>query len=592
MTTRSAPARTLDVLERFAAAVTAWPRRTAVVAPERTLTFAELNTAVDRVARLLAANGIRPGSVVGLGLPRCADQVVAILAVLRTGAAYVPLDPGYPPARLTFMIVDAGIDLVLVDGDPPGWAGRVPTLRLDTASPAETLDPVDVGTADPAYVIYTSGSTGRPKGVMVSRGAVAHLLDSLESAGVYPSAPAVVGWNASVSFDASVQQWLRVCRGDTLVVLPERLRIEPAQLGDYLREHAVTELDATPSHWAVLAEHCTPDAAGSGPRPLRLLIGGEALSKQLWTELAAAKAAGLVEAVNLYGPTETTVDATATTVTGPEPHIGTALPGVTAHVLGTDLCPVPDGEPGELHLSGPGVAIGYLNRPGLTAQRFVADPNGSGTRMYRTGDLVRRRPDGNLDYLGRLDRQVKVSGQRVELGEIEAAVQAHPGVGTAVVLPHEGPSGEVLVAWYTSRNGQQPDASEVCESVASRLPSMLVPAAFTAVASLPRTPNGKLDVAALPTPFPAQDAQPDADDTEPAGPIEPLIAEAWREVLGRDRVLATDNFFTLGGHSLMALKVVATLRRRLGMTVPTKMVYRHPRLRDLAAQLTTQLPGG
>jgi amino acid adenylation domain-containing protein len=593
MLTSSAPARPVDVLERFASAVAADPGRTAVVAPDRTLTFADLETAVADAAGQLAARGIGPGSLVGLALRRSADQIIAILAVLRAGAAYLPLDPGYPAARLEFMVADAGVDLLLTGDDArPAWAGEVLCQRLGPAGSA--AEPVRAPTsADPAYVIYTSGSTGRPKGVVVGRAALAHLLTSLEQGGVYPDESAVVAWNASVSFDASVQQWLRVCRGDTLVVLSEQLRLEPAQLGDYLREHGVTDLDTTPSHWAVLAEHWTPAAERTGP--LRLLIGGEPLPERMWEELSAARSAGLVAAVNLYGPTETTVDATAAAVTSAGPHIGTPLPGVVAHVLDDRLRPVLDGEVGELYLGGSGVAIGYLNRPGLTAQRFVPDLTGAG-RVFRTGDLVRRRVDGNLDFLGRVDRQVKISGLRVELGEIEDAVRAHPAVSTAVVLARDGAGGQRLVAWYTGRDGDPPAASEVRDAAASRLPTALVPVAFIPVPGrLPRTANGKLDVAALPDLFPdgpVSDTDDIADEAEPTGPIEPLIAEAWREVLGRDRVLATDDFFTLGGHSLMALKVVTTLRRRLGMVVPTKMVYRHPRLRDLAAELTSRLSDG
>ncbi len=585
----SAPAQPLDVLERFAAAVAAGPRRAAVVAPDHTLTFADLDTAVAGATGQLVARGIGPGSLVGLSLPRCADQVVAILAVLRAGAAYLPLDPDYPAARLEFMVTDAGVDLVLTGaGDTPAWAGEVPCTHLNPAGPTgRPAEPARAPTsADPAYVIYTSGSTGRPKGVMVGRGALAQLLAALEHGGVHPDEPAVVGWNASISFDASVQQWLRVCRGDTLVLLPARLRLEPTQLGEYLRHHRVTDLDVTPSHWAVLAEHCTPSAGRTAP--LRLLIGGEPVPERMWEELSAARSAGLVEAVNLYGPTEATVDATAATVAGAGPHIGRPLPGVGAHVLDDKLHPVPDDEIGELYLSGSGVAIGYLNRPGPTAQRFVPDPTGAG-RMFRTGDLVRRRADGNLDFIGRVDRQVKISGLRVELGEIEAAMCSHPEVETAVVLPRDGARGSLLVAWYTGRDGRPPAESDVRDAVADRLPAALVPVVFTpVVGQLPRTANGKLDVAALPDP--TRETENIADGADPTGPIEPLIAEAWREVLGRDQVLATDDFFALGGHSLMALKVVTTLRRRLGMVVSTKMVYRHPRLRDLAAELTCRLP--
>lgn len=579
---RTAP----DVLALLADAVAANPLRPAVVAPDATLTFAALAAAVTRMARLLAARGVGPGSLVGISLPRCSGQVVAVLAVLRAGAAYVPLDPSYPATRLASTVADARVELVLTDGTVPPWAGSVPVLGTGDDGVAAGGRPMDLPPSDPAdaaYVIHTSGSTGRPKGVVVDRGALAHLLTALERSGVLPTEPAVVAWNASISFDASVQQWVRVCRGDTLVLLPEELRTEPEQLAAYLRRHGVTDIDATPSHWAVLAEHLT-----AGP-PLRLLIGGEAVPREMWAELDRARAAGLVEATNVYGPTETTVDATAAPVTGAGPHIGVPLPRVRTYVLDEALRPVPDGE---LYLAGPGVAQGYLNRPDLTACRFVADTVArDGSRMYRTGDLVRCRPDGNLDYRGRADRQVKVHGMRVELGEVEAAIQAHPGIGAAGVAVHvDEHRGPVLVAWYAGRGGTAPEPEAVRAIVSRLLPAALVPAVFTPLRALPRTVNGKLDTAALPAPVLGGPATGRAAGDEPSGPIEPLIARAWQEVLGTEHVLATDDFFQLGGHSLMALKVVSTLRRRLGITASTRMVYQHPRLRDLASHLAAANP--
>ena len=590
----------VDPVARFEEAVRRHPDRIAVRDRTEALTFAQLDRRTARLAGLLAAHR---GGRVGVGLGRGATQLVALLAVWRAGAAYVPLDPKYPRERLEFMAADAGLRIVLAQAGFPELPARIAVLDpqralsdLDApdedrrAGSAPAARPAHPALLDPAYVIYTSGTTGRPKGVEATRVGVAGLLSALEEAGIYDPEPRVVGWNASMSFDASVQQWARVCRGDTIVVLDDESRTDADRLRSLLDTAGVQDLDLTPSHWELI-RGCLPQ------RPVRLFMGGEPVPPATWRELAEASAGGRLSAVNLYGPTECTVDATAAWITGDSPHIGRELPGTAAYVLDQQLRPLAEpGGLGELYLSGRGLALGYLDRPGLTSARFVADPFGPpGTRMYRTGDLVRRRPGGELDYAGRSDTQVKLRGYRIELSEIEAVLGRHPGVATAVVAVHRDTSaGERLVAYFTraaasaTGSGFQPaqDAESVdAESGALRahcaaaLPEIMVPAVYLCLDAIPLTVNGKVDRDRLPEP-PAE--RPGAGD-DPEGVVEELIASAWSEVLGRDRVGADDDFFALGGHSLLALRVVGRLKRELGVVLPTAEVYRHPRLRDLAA---------
>ncbi|WP_103535332.1 non-ribosomal peptide synthetase [Streptomyces sp. SM11] len=584
-TARAVPDRAADdPLLRFQRAVTAHPNRTALTTPagER-LTFSALDARARLLASALAAAGVRPGAAVGVSLDRGPHLVTALLAVWRVGAAYVPLDPAHPAERLDHMVADAGISVVVAAGEGHDRAGRVRVVAPDSGA-VFPVPEAAVPPGAPAYVIYTSGSTGRPKGVTVTRGGVAHLMRSLEEGGVYADTPGRVAWNASISFDASVQQWVRVCRGDGLLLLTDELRAEPEALGAYLAEHGATDLDTTPAHWTALRDQVVAAAALLPDRPLRLFVGGEAIPPAMWADLAELSDRGLVSAVNLYGPTECTVDATAGRVTGDGPHIGPPLPGVGAYVLDDALRP---SDEGELYLTGPGLAEGYRHRPALTSERFPADPFGPpGSRMYRTGDRARWRADGTLEYLGRVDHQVKVNGFRVELGEIETALTDHHEVSAAVVVVRRDTAGATLAGYVVPRAGAVLDLPRLRERLAARLPAYMLPS-LTGLAALPLSVGGKVDRSALPEP--AIDGAGDpagtgSGDVLPEGEFETTVATAWEEVLGRTKVLATDDFFALGGHSLMALRVVADLKRRLGVVIPTKLVYRHPVLRDLARE--------
>ncbi|MEU9252087.1 non-ribosomal peptide synthetase [Streptomyces sp. NPDC048270] len=561
VTTTPPPAAAPGLLARLAEVVAGQPGRAAVHAVDGSLDFAALERRTAALARALRAQGVRRGDRVGVHLARTCDLPVALLATWRAGAAYVPLDPAYPAERIAFMAADARLAAVVsTDAAPPVPAG-VAVVRPDADAPEpDTGGPAAGFTPHPldsAYVIYTSGSTGRPKGVEVPHGAVADLAAALELSGAYRPEPGVVAWNASVSFDASVQQWIRICRGDTLVVIDDARRAEPALLVRLLAEHGVTDLDLTPSHWQLLREPL------AGARVPRLFMGGEPVPARTWRELADAG----IDALNLYGPTECTVDAITTPVTGPGPHLGEPLPGVRVHLLDGRLAPVTAaGAVGELYLAGPGLAHGYPGHPGLTAGRFVADPFAPepGARMYRTGDQARRSAEGLLEYVGRVDRQVKLRGFRIELGEVEHALGALPGVGAAAVTVHEAAPGDHRLAGYVTGAAVRP--ADLLAELRRTLPAHLVPSTVTVLDALPLTPNGKVDHRALPAPAAARAAGPDAaSGTDARGGVDEQVAEVWRTVLGVPDVEPTDSFLGLGGHSLAALRVVHLLRRKLNV---------------------------
>jgi amino acid adenylation domain-containing protein len=540
---------TEEVLARFHQAVAAWPDRVAVRDWSTSLDFAELDRLTAHLSVVLRRHGVRRGDHVGVSMARGARVVVALLAIWRAGAAYVPLDPAYPAERRRFMASDAGVRLALDDS-----VVMDALTRLDSESSSDVQTDVD----DAAYVIYTSGSTGRPKGVVGTRGGVATLLTALERTGMYAPEHRVVGWNASMSFDASVQQWARVCRGDTIVVIDERRRTDPGALAAYLDEHGVQDLDLTPSHWDLLG----PAVLGGR----RLFVGGEPVPEPMWREICSRVADGEIEAINLYGPTECSVDATAAWFAGAGPHIGGPLPGFRAYVLDDGLRPAFSGE---LCLAGPGVTRGYFGRPGLTASRFVPDPFvGNGQRMYRTGDRVRWRDDGVLEFVGRIDRQVKLNGHRVELGEVEAALAAVPGVDRAVAVVLDGQ----LVAYYAGSLLPQ----EVLRHLAAALPASMLPAVCVPLVALPLTVHGKVDVDALPT-VPAASTGARAD-------VGGAISQAWAEVLDVAQPVGPDaDFFALGGSSRSAVRVVARIRGELGVSLTIRELYRNPRLEALAA---------
>ncbi|MFG2091674.1 amino acid adenylation domain-containing protein [Spirillospora sp. NPDC048824] len=570
--------------DRFQVAVAERPNATAVVDGDRTLTFAELDRCVERVARSVAAAGAGADDVVGLLLPRSADLLAAILGVQRAGAAFLPLDPQYPTERLAYLVRDSGLRLIVAEAEVPAeirepvtvlHVDGVPSQARSTALSAPHPDQT-------AYVIYTSGSTGRPKGVQVTHGSLARLLTGLEEAGTIRPGTSRVGWNASPSFDASVQQWMRVCRGDTVVILPEEIRRSPEEFAKAVADHTLSDLDLTPSH----AEQMVDLIAAATPAHarLRLWIGGEQIPARLWHRLAEHPA---IDAVNVYGTTETTVDTTWARIdaTG-TPFLGEVLPGQHVRVLDAALQLVPQGTPGDLYISGTSLARGYLDRPALTARSFLPDPWGAdGARMYRTGDRGRWTADGRLEFLGRDDHQVKIRGYRVELGEVEAVLGEFPELLECAVVLRELEGMAVLAAYV--RLTPAATVQDLRAHTEHHLPEWMRPSTYTALEALPSTPSGKVDRRALaelePVDAGSRIPGPDQADGAPRTATEELLIRISEEVLGVEGLLPTSNFFQSGGHSLLAIRLVARLKRHAQLTIPMTAVFENPILRDLAA---------
>ncbi|MYW11844.1 amino acid adenylation domain-containing protein, partial [Streptomyces sp. SID2563] len=561
----------------------------ALVCGEVSLSYAELDVRANRLAQELRARGAGPERLVAVALPRSADLVVAILAVLKSGAAYAPVDPEYPAARIAYLLDDARPVLTVTDTRtgqrlPADTGGRLvlddpeTSARIDGCPATDPMVPADP--AQPVYVIYTSGSTGRPKGVVVTHSGLVNLY-AHHGPLVSPAGERLrVGLTTSVSFDASLDQLFAVFAGHELHVLDEATWTDPRAFLDYAARCGLDYVEATPSYLAVLVDQGLLD--GSGPRPSLVAAGGEPVPQQLWERMRAAE--GTV-CLNLYGPSECTVNsATAAVTSSPRPVIGGPVGNARLYVLDGALRPVPSGVTGELYIAGTGLARGYLHRPGLTAGRFVADPYGpGGTRMYRTGDLVRWNAEGSLEFLGRTDDQVKVRGFRIEPGEIEAVLAERQDIArTAVVVRQGGTQGPRLVAYVQPAAGTAPQTEELRAHLRERLPEYMVPSAFVLLDALPLTPNGKLDRRALP--------EPDAATTAgraPRTPEEHVLAGLFAEVLGVPRVGADDDFFALGGHSLLATRLVARVRTTLGVELALPALFRTPTVAGLAAGLST-----
>ncbi|MEU8300454.1 amino acid adenylation domain-containing protein [Micromonospora sp. NPDC048909] len=580
----AAPAdRTVVDLIRAHAAAT--PDAVAIRDAGRSLTYRQLDERSARLAARLRAAGAGPERLVGVALPRGADVVVAMLAVLRAGAAYVPLDPGYPPRRLADLMADSAAEVVLtsaaVADTLPAGAYRV--LRVDDpdAGPAPgDREPTPVPAGGLAYVLHTSGSTGRPKGAMIEhRSLAAHATWFADRHGITPADRLLV--LASPSFDLFGQEvYPALVAGATLVIAPPAGALDPDAVLDTVRAERVTLLSCVPTVLRHLVAH--PGLAAADELRQVVCIG-----EQLDGDVAAGLAAiHQVPLHNLYGPTETTIAVSAYTVRpgaarpGPVP-IGVPMPGAQLYVLDERGEPAPVGVPGHLHVGGGPVGRGYLRRPAETAAAFVPDPFGPpGARLYRTGDRCRWRADGALEFLERLDRQVKVNGARVELGEIETALRAQPGVRqAAVAVRPDGHGGQRLVGYLTGHV----DAAALRAALRDVLPPHLVPTAFVALDALPLMPSGKLDVAALPEPTDAGDAP--GSFTAPRTGAEELVAAAWTEVLGIDRIDVHDNFFDQGGHSLLASRAVTRLGVLLDLDVPIHLLFANPTVAELAVEV-------
>ncbi|MET7808270.1 amino acid adenylation domain-containing protein [Micromonospora chersina] len=566
---------TVDCLHRMVAAQAArTPEAEAVRHGDRVLSYRQLDEAANRLARVLLRRGVTREDRVGVCLPRTPELVVALLAVLKAGAAYVPLDPAYPPARVAFMATDSAVRLVLTRAD---LADRFPA----TAVAVDRLDPVEDATdpaapshpEDLAYVIYTSGSTGRPKGVAIEHRSASVLMhwvrqtfDDAELGGLLAA--------TSVCFDLSVFEIFGpLCWGGRVLLVDDVLALA-APGADKL---PVTLVNTVPS---AMGELLTASALPAGVRTV--CLAGEpltaALAARVWSRPHVRRLC------NLYGPSEDTTYSTWAEVPpdSGDPPIGRPLPRTRAYVLDPDGQPVPPGEPGELHLAGAGLARGYLDRPEETRARFLPDPFRPGERMYRTGDRVRLRPDGQLAYLGRLDDQVKLRGYRIELGEVAARLAALPGVREATAAVRPGPSGDPLLVGYLV--GERRD--DVRARLAEVLPAPLVPATLVWLDRLPTLPNGKVDRAALPAPTLGDDTGTGAALDGTAG----TVAAVWRDLLGVPITGADSDFLALGGDSLLAVRCATRLAAATGRPVQPADLFAHPTVAALAAHLDGLAP--
>ncbi|OEV05565.1 non-ribosomal peptide synthetase [Streptomyces oceani] len=571
------------------AAVT--PSRTALVTADGSVTFGGLATRVDAVARRLAVAGVRRGERVAVALPRSPRQISAIFGVLRAGAVYVPLDPSHPAERNARILESAQPSVLLTErGYAPSLpASRTSALFLDD-QPVEvarvTPEPPNEGPygTDPAYVLYTSGSTGVPKGVVIEHRSLANLLRNhgrqlIEPAEHGNNGRALrVALTAAATFDASWDPLLWMVAGHELHLADDETRRDPEALVTFLHEHRIDVIETTPSFIEQLRA-CglfAPDR----PWPRVVALGGEPVNDALWRELAAIPG---VAFWNLYGPTETTVDSVTAPVTADQPpNIGHAVAGMRARVLDPQLGPTPPGVTGELYVAGVGVARGYDAATGMTAERFLADPFGApGSRMYRTGDLVRRLADGTLSFVGRTDTQVKVRGFRVETGEVEAALTAHPGIHSAAVTVQTEPGGGRLVAWAVPQTDAAPSSEQLHAFVASRLPGYMTPSHLSLVSRIPLTAHGKTDFASLPE---AQLAEP-ASGEPPRTPQEEILCALYAECLRVPSVGRDADFFILGGHSLLATKLVNRIRTAFGAELPVRALFEDPTPARLAQHL-------
>ncbi|BAZ25556.1 amino acid adenylation domain-containing protein [Kalymmatonema gypsitolerans NIES-4073] len=580
------------------------PDAVAVVFGSEQLTYKQLNQRANQLAHYLRELGVKPDALVGICVERSLSMVVGLLAILKAGGAYVPLDPAYPQERLSYILSDAQVSVLLTDSSQKTSSPQLPInkdVREDMVSPLQvvcidtdwqsiathsTENPAPCSTVDHlAYVIYTSGSTGKPKGVQIPHGAVVNFLTSMQRQPGLTQADVVLAVT-TISFDiATLELYLPLITGARIDLVTREVASDGRLLSEQIAAGGATVMQATPATWRMLL------AAGwSGVPGLKILCGGEALPSDLAQQLLATGAA----IWNMYGPTETTVWSTvfevpATQLSQTSIPIGRPIANTQIYLLDSHLQPVPIGVPGELHIGGDGLARGYLNRPELTAEKFIRNPfsQEKGSRLYKTGDLARYLPDGNIDYIGRIDNQVKIRGFRIELGEIEAVLRQHPSVLQAVVIAREDVPGDKRLVAYVVVTPEDvpPSLSELRHFLKEQLPDYMVPTAFVFLDTLPLTPNGKIDRRALPAPD-TSDFISDNNFVAPRNSTEEVLAAIWAQVFGLERVGIHDNFFELGGHSLLATQVISRIRQALGVEIPIQLLFETPTIADIATAIT------
>jgi amino acid adenylation domain-containing protein len=573
------------------------PDAVGVVFGNDQISYRALNERANQLARHLQERGVSRETLVGIFLERSINMVIALLGVLKAGGAYIPLDPAYPGERIGFILEDAGVDLLLTQQD------LLPLLPAQSAT-AIDLDAVQneiskqsksapAGAASPenlAYVLYTSGSTGRPKGVQITHANLVNFLASMQHEPGLGASDTLLAVT-TLSFDiAGLEIYLPLISGAKVVLASRAEASDGRRLLQLMQRQRPTVMQATPATWRMLI-----DAGWEGSPELRVLCGGEALAG----DLAAPLLPRCAQLWNMYGPTETTIWSSvyrvqSASATAP---IGKPIANTTFYILNADVQPVPVGVAGELYIGGEGVAKGYLRRPELTAEKFVADPFGRPVdarpvaRLYRTGDLVRYLPDGNVQYLGRTDFQVKIRGFRIELGEIESALTQHPAVQQAVVAAREdSPGDKRLVGYIVAKPGSHLNITEARAHLKQSLPDYMLPAALVELESLPLTPNGKVDRKALPKP----DFQPatSAAAVPPRDELEANLVKIWQEILKAESIGVTDNFFDLGGHSLMAVRLMEEIRKLIGVEIPLTALFQGATIEHLASIVrgTTTVP--
>jgi amino acid adenylation domain-containing protein len=580
----------------FERQVAATPNAIAVEHNERRLTYAELNARANQLAHHLSSLGVGPENLVGICVERSIEMLVAVMATLKAGGAYLPLDPTYPEARLDFMLRDSDAKVVISQerllGVFPNYTGATVCFDrdralIDSCSPDNLTQSADAGNV--AYVIYTSGSTGIPKGTLIEHRSLVSFVNAARHEYGISAADRVLQF-ASLNFDTSAEEiFPALVTGATVVLRTDSMLSSARDFLGACAELRISVLDLPTAYWHELTAELGTDHLQL-PESLRLvIIGGE---KALPERLAAwrQRASGEVRLLNTYGPTETTIVATTCDIANTrleanrEVPIGRPLQNTLAYVLDSALRPVPVGVPGELYLGGEGVARGYLNRPELTAEKFVANPfaDKRAPRLYRTGDVVRYQPDATIEFLGRIDNQVKIRGFRVETGEIEQALRTHEQVSDAIVLVHEDEDGDKrLVAYVVSLTSAYPNTTELRDHLVARLPAYMLPTAFVMLENFPLLPNGKIDRQALPRPEQDRPAL-DVGFQGPRSPLEESIAKTWSEVLKLDRVGIYDNFFELGGHSLLGAKLISNLKRTLNCELNLIDIFQSPTVERLA----------
>ncbi len=586
---------TTTLLSLFEASVQRHGDRTALTCGQVRMSYTALDHAANAMAARLAQHGLTHGDMAAIYLDRSADMIAALLGVVKCAAAYLPIDPAYPAARVLDTVEDAQPRVLITTKElatklPQELSGKVKLVLLDAAEevataefPAAKTSPQDV-----AYVIYTSGSTGKPKGVQVSHHNVVRLI---EQTGHWFHFNETDVWTMfhSLAFDFSVWEiWACLATGGRLVVVPFAISRSPEDFYLLLSDERVTVLNQTPSAFALLMQ--VEETRPALPLSLRYVIfGGEALYPKRLRTWFERHGDATPQLINMYGITETTVHVSYRPLTIRDSEvendslIGVPIPDLQIHLLDASGAPVDDGVDGEMYVGGAGVAIGYLNRPQLNVERFIVDPfGGSGARLYRTGDLARRRADGELVYLGRGDGQVKINGFRIELGEIESALTEHPDVQHGCVMARPDANGtQRLVAYFVARNEARLQSHTLSTYLAAKLPPQMMPSFYTQIDTLPLTSNGKVDRSALPAPTTGSTSESKATTS----PTEEIVASSWRTALGAANVGLDDNFFDIGGTSLLLIAVRAKLQQALGRPVAITAMFECTTVRTLAAKL-------